>query len=115
MHPGLGSNDYSMIDELDETGGVSLTNNMIEPSRAPQAGPSSLEQRCKTVTKLPERPVTPHDPDLLRAARKRAERAERDARQAAREVGQAKLEAELWKGKFKKLMGTKVSAFLDAI
>ena len=45
----------------------------------------------------------------------RAERAERDARQAAREVGQAKLEAELWKGKFKKLMGTKVSAFLDAI
>ena len=104
-----------MIDESDMTGGVSLTNNMIEPSRAPQAGPSPPESRFKTVTQLPEGPVTPLDQDLLRAARERAERAERDARQAAREVGQAKQEAELWKGKFKKLMGTKVSAFLDAI
>jgi hypothetical protein len=117
----VGSDDYSMVDKADETGGVSLTNNMIEPSRAPQAGPSLFEQRFNTVMQLPPRPsVGPVEQNLraeqgLRAKRERAEKAEREAGQAAQEARQAKLEAELWKGKFKKLMGTKVSAFLGAI
>jgi hypothetical protein len=103
-----------MIDEADETGGMSLTNNMIESSRTLQPGPSSLEQRFKTVIKLPERPVEPLEQDLC-AERERAEKAEREVRQAAREARQAKLEAEQWKDKFKKLMESKVGAFLDAI
>lgn len=150
LHPGLGSNDYSMVDEAEETGGVPLTNDMIGFSRAVRAGPSSLaqrfqtvmqllerhieplehdlranrtllagpsslEQRFKTVMQLPKRPVEPLEHDLLRAEKERAEKAETEARQAAREIRQAKLEAEHWKDKFKKLMGTKVGDFLDAI
>jgi hypothetical protein len=146
----VGSNHYSTIDEADETGGVSLTNNMIEPSRAPQAGPSPLEQRFNTVTQLPKRPSvgpvvqnlraertlqagpgslearfkTVMEPPerhveslehILHAEKERAEKAEREARQANREARQAKEEAQHWKGKFKKMMSTKVSAFLDAI
>lgn len=103
-----------MIDEADETGGVSLTNDMVRSSRVLQAGPSSLEERFKTVMELPERYAEPFE-QVLRAERERAEKADREARQANREARQAKLEAEHWKGKFRKLMEIKVTAFLDSI
>ena len=124
----MGSNDYSMVDDANVTGGVPLTNDMIEPFRAhqassssfetivpQQAGPPSLEQRFNTAMHLPEQHHTEPLEQGLLTERDRAEKAEREAREAHREARQAKLEAEQWKEKFKKLVGTKVGAFLDAI
>lgn len=96
-----------MIDEAGETGGLSLTNDIIESSQALQTGSSPLGGRFETLMQIPEHHVEPLK-QVLRAERERAEKAEREARQA-------KLEAEHWKGKFKKLMETKISAFLDTI
>ncbi|KAG9200874.1 hypothetical protein G6514_006582 [Epicoccum nigrum] len=68
LHRGAGSNNNTMLDKADETGGVSLTNDMIGSSRALQAGPSSLEERFKTVMELPERHAEPFE-QVLRAER----------------------------------------------